>query len=180
MSERPEFVWSQCIAHVLRWEGGISRDPRDPGGVTKYGISQRAYPTIDIEALTRDQATAIYRRDYWDASGVIELPELIVPQIFDSCVNQGVVAAVRMLQSACGVNEDGILGDGTISAARKESTNSAFARWLHAIRLDRYSRTANARTYFRGWCCRATAAYELGLELAGMARYAPAARLSRD
>ena len=57
-----------CIAHVLAAEGGLVNDPQDPGGVTKFGISQRAYPALDIRALSLDDAKAIYQRDNWARS----------------------------------------------------------------------------------------------------------------
>ncbi|WP_425526518.1 glycosyl hydrolase 108 family protein [Xanthomonas oryzae] len=52
---------------MLSHEGGYVNDPRDPGGETQWGISKRAYPELNIRALTRDQAIEIYRRDYWGA-----------------------------------------------------------------------------------------------------------------
>jgi len=56
--------FERCIAFVLRHEGGYVNDPRDPGGETKYGISKRAYPGLDIKNLTEEQAKEIYRQDY--------------------------------------------------------------------------------------------------------------------
>ena len=51
-----------CIAHVLAAEGGLVNDPKDPGGVTKFGISQRSYPALDIRALSLENAKAnVYR-----------------------------------------------------------------------------------------------------------------------
>ena len=58
-------TFHDCIAHVLAAEGGLVNDPKDPGGVTKFGISQRSYPALDIRALTLDDAKTIYQRDYW-------------------------------------------------------------------------------------------------------------------
>ena len=40
-------------------EGKISKNENDPGGITKYGISKRAYPHLDIENLTPEQAKEI-------------------------------------------------------------------------------------------------------------------------
>ena len=55
--------FQHCIDRILAEEGGQSNHPADPGGLTKFGISQRAYPTRDIAHLTL--AEALYRRDYW-------------------------------------------------------------------------------------------------------------------
>lgn len=81
--------FARCIEFVLAEEGGTVNDPHDPGGLTKYGISQRSYPDVDILRLTLDDATAIYRRDYWDKIRGDELPAGIDLLVFDSAVNQG-------------------------------------------------------------------------------------------
>ncbi len=58
--------FNRCISLILAEEGGLSNHRQDPGGLTKYGISQRSYPTLNIAALTLSEAQALYRRDYWN------------------------------------------------------------------------------------------------------------------
>ena len=53
------------IENVIKHEGGYVNDPSDPGGETKYGISKKAYPKVDIKNLTLDDAIEIYKDDYW-------------------------------------------------------------------------------------------------------------------
>ena len=48
------------IVDVLEHEGGFVDDPDDKGGMTKYGISKRSYPDVDIENLTKAEAVQIY------------------------------------------------------------------------------------------------------------------------
>ena len=79
-----------AIRNVIGREGGMVNNPADRGGLTKYGISQAAYPKLDITGLTADQAAAIYKRDYWDAIKADELPPAIREMAFDAAVNQGV------------------------------------------------------------------------------------------
>ena len=55
-------------------EGEYSNDPNDPGGETKWGISKRAYPDLDIRNLTKADALAIYFRDYWTACDCDNIP----------------------------------------------------------------------------------------------------------
>lgn len=78
-------------------EGGYSADPHDPGGETKFGISKRAYPAIDIANLTIDQAKAIYRRDYWAPLQLDARPWGPALVLFDCAVNQGVGRARALL-----------------------------------------------------------------------------------
>lgn len=62
-------LFARCIAFVFESEGGLSEDPNDKGGTTKFGISQRAYPNVDIKNLTRQQAELIYRSDTGTQAG---------------------------------------------------------------------------------------------------------------
>ena len=79
-----------AIQNVLRREGGFANVAGDRGGATNFGISQAAYPNLDVSKLTQEQAAQIYKRDYWDAIGADRLPENIRELVFDAAVNQGV------------------------------------------------------------------------------------------
>ena len=79
--------FEQCLAHVLRSEGGYVNDPNDPGGETNMGISKRAYPHENIKGMTRARAATIYRRDYWDAVQGDSLPAGLDLVAFDPAVN---------------------------------------------------------------------------------------------
>lgn len=82
----------QVIGRIIQREGGdkLVTDPADRGGTTKYGISQRAHPTLDIENLTETQATEIYKREYWDAMNADKIPAHMRDTVMDAAVNQGV------------------------------------------------------------------------------------------
>ena len=82
--------FERAMEFVFKWEGGLSTDPHDPGGTTKYGISQLSYPDLDIVNLTKAQALEIYRRDYWVASGAHEMTWPLSLVHFDAAVNTGV------------------------------------------------------------------------------------------
>jgi lysozyme family protein len=112
--------WDSAIAFTLKMEGGdvaAENNPADPGGLTKFGISQKAYPSLDIPNLTLEDAKKIYRRDYWEACRCDELPPALAVAVFDTAVNQGTGKAKRLLQIALDVDVDGVIGDKTISAA---------------------------------------------------------------
>ena len=108
--------FATAIERVLSEEGGYVNDIRDAGGETKYGISKRAYPSVDIASLTLDDAKAIYKRDYWDACRCDELPDRIAAALFDSAVNSGRGPAVKWLQQALNVTADGVIGTMTAAA----------------------------------------------------------------
>ena len=155
-------AFDRALAFTLRWEGGYVNDPRDPGGETKYGISKRAYPHIDIKNLTKEQAAAIYRRDYWDAARCGKLPERVAVAHFDCAVNCGVQAAARILQRALKIKDDGDIGPVTLAAVRAADP----ARLVERLLLERvayYSdialRRSQLRTFLAGWLSRTVTLY---------------------
>ncbi len=120
-----------------------------PGGWTKFGLSQRAYPQLDIAALTLNDAVALYQRDYWTPIRGNDLPDPIALLLFDSAVNQGIVSAVRLLQKALKVPEDGVLGPMTLKAAQHAAPELLID--FCAERSLRYKFNAHEKTFGRGW-----------------------------
>jgi len=74
----------------------------DRGGPTKYGISQKAYPKLDIKNLTKEQAIEIAKRDYWDKNKVDQLDPAIREIYFDTAFNKGSGAANQLLKRSGG------------------------------------------------------------------------------
>lgn len=135
---------------VVGLEGGYTNDPRDPGGETKYGLSKRANPDLDIKNLTLDQAKAAYAERYWTPARCDELPWPLGLYVFDAAVNQGGGAEILMLQRAAGVAQDGILGVGTMKAITSADPDELCNLFM-AIRALRYTGTRNFDIYGRGW-----------------------------
>lgn len=87
-----------AVALVLEHEGGYTPGlPGDPGGETNFGISKRAFPLYDIEHLTRDDATAIYRDEYW-MSWMNVPDQQLANCLLDCAVNQGLGTCHRLYQ----------------------------------------------------------------------------------
>ena len=134
-------------------EGGYVNDPNDPGGETKWGISKRSYPTVDIAALTRDDAKAIYRRDFWDRVRADALPDGVAFQMFDFAVNSGIETAVRALQRALDVADDGHWGPASQAAAARVGESDQIMG-INAERLVFMTRLSNWPHHGRGWARR--------------------------
>lgn len=137
---------------VIGEEGGYVNNPADPGGETKYGISKRAYPTLDIANLTVADAQQIYQRDYWDRLQGDELPYPVNVLVFDAAVNQGLGEAIRLLQKAVGVGQDGALGAVTFRAVR-DSLPQCVPNF-QAVRAIRYAESPEFNLYGKGWMAR--------------------------
>lgn len=100
--------FSTAVDFVIREEigafpnGGLHTDPNDPGGTTKWGISQRDHPDVDVADLSRDDAVGIYYTDYWQASGADRLPMPLAQVVLDTAANQGVTAAKQLVVASGG------------------------------------------------------------------------------
>lgn len=146
---------------VVGVEGGYSDDPRDPGNWTggavgagllrgtKYGISAASFPTLDIAALTRRAAKAIYRQRYWDRVAGDSLPPAVGLETFDAAVNQGVGFAAHTLQRAAATPVDGVIGPKTVAAVRACAPAGLVVE-IAARRAVRYAAGDMAR-YGLGW-----------------------------
>lgn len=135
---------------VIASEGGHTNDQNDPGGETKYGICKRDYPHLDIQSLTIEDAKSIYRRDYWELAKCDLYPSPLDLCMFDAAVNQGVTTAIKLLQKALNVPQDGIIGPVT---KRKITTTDIheLTSIFMADRALRYTGTRNFDRYGRGW-----------------------------
>jgi len=138
------------IQRVLANEGGYVNNPKDPGGETNWGIAKRSYPNVDIKNLTRDQAIAIYRRDFWDQVGGDKLPDAFAFQALDAAVNHGIGNAVRWMQRAAGVADDGHLGPLSMAAILKKDPADLVVLFL-AERLEFYTKLSTFSTFGKGW-----------------------------
>lgn len=91
--------FNTLIERVLVREGGdkYTNNPKDRGGETKFGISKRANPDLDIPNLTREKAVEVYRERYWNQIGADRLPPEVRDLAFDTAVHHGVGTAKKWL-----------------------------------------------------------------------------------
>lgn len=128
---------------LLEREGGLVDHPQDPGGLTKFGISSKSYPEVDIRNLTKDDAKAIYRRDYLEKFRLHELSqEWNAEIVLDWLVNGG---SVKRIQRIVGVTPDGNIGPVTLRAIDK-----ADPHYLLLQRLDYYLSLV-PHPFLKGW-----------------------------
>lgn len=72
----------------------------DSGGVTKYGVSQKWNPDIDVMNLSKEQAKKIMKERYWDKANIDMFPDNMKLLVFDAAVNQGPETALTMAAMA--------------------------------------------------------------------------------
>lgn len=142
---------------LISHEGGLVSNPKDPGGLTKYGISQRQYPNLDIANLTLPEVKELYKRDYWQRAMCDKLAPDLAFDVFDAAVNSGIGQAIRWLQRSVNVADDGVIGPLTLAAVQRLDDTSAIRARFSGHRLEFMSRLSTFDVFGRGWTRRVAA-----------------------
>lgn len=146
--------FSIAVTLVISREGGLVNDQNDPGGLSKYGISQRSYPALDIAALTVNQAQAIYLRDFWCWDGWSD--QVTANKFLDMSVNLGQPTAIGIFQTIAGVPVDRVYGPVTDNALLRVPDLIGRLRQCHVQHyVDLIAQRPSAQMYWNGWLYRA-------------------------
>jgi lysozyme family protein len=156
--------FARALNFTLKFEGGYSDNPRDPGGATNLGITQHAlecfrdHPVTkdDVKALKQDEAAKIYRQNYWNSVCCDQMPAGTDMCLFDLAVNSGPQKAIKILQASTGLRVNGILTAATLSAAQKADPHLLISA-ICQRRLSFLQRLAIFATFGRGWSKRVLA-----------------------
>jgi lysozyme family protein len=142
---------------LLKHEGNFSDHAADPGGKTRFGITEAVAREVGYRGVMRelplDLAKRIYKVRYWDTVKAEQLPAAIRYTVFDAAVNSGPGQAVKWLQRALGVADDGVIGPKTIAAANATNPDSLRMRLL-GQRLRFMAGLSNWPAFSRGWAIR--------------------------
>ena len=166
--------FEQCFALLLKHEGGYVNNPKDPGGRTNLGVTQRVYEayvghSVDeatMRALTPDVVAPIYKRDYWDACRCDDLPDGVDYAVFDLAVNSGTRRAAKMLQKAVGVTDDGSIGPATLKAVA-ECNARDLAADICENRLAFLQALPTWATFGNGWGRRVAEVEQMAFNMVG-------------
>jgi lysozyme family protein len=157
MSENRRFA--ECVAIVLKYEGGYVNHPSDPGGATNFGITLRTLRdwrgddslTADaVRTLNETEAREIYLARYWNPIRGDELPPGIDLAVFDWSVHGGVGRAARDLQTVLGVTVDGAIGRQTIAAVQR-ADHAEVIRGVCERRLNHLRSRPHWDAFSKGW-----------------------------
>lgn len=154
--------YKPSLSLVLAHEGGFVNHPKDPGGATNQGVTQKVYdayrklnglPPQSVKLITSGEVSEIYMKQYWRLVRGDDLPAGLDYAVFDFGVNSGVSRAIRYLQRLVGVDDDGVIGNGTLSAiheAARKDEESLILTYC-ANRLVFLKSLATFPTFGKGW-----------------------------
>lgn len=133
----PNFLYAfkrTMIPELGDTENGYVNSPTDRGGETKYGISKRAFPNVDIKNLTLEGARALAFEHYWKPAGLSAIEDkYVAAEIFDSCYLHGPRPAGRMAQRACTFLGRPLTVDGKLGPQSAAALNALSKRYRLAL-----------------------------------------------
>lgn len=164
-----EFIRS--LDKVLLEEGGWSDHPKDPGGATMKGVTQRVYDAYrdrlrktrrSVRFIEQSELEVIYRTSYWNLIKGDSLPAGVGYVVFDGAVNSGVKRSAEWLQAALGVHVDGVIGPATITAAMRDPNHDALIDRIMDRRLAFLQSLTTWSTFGKGWKARVARVRSVG------------------
>lgn len=156
-------LFKEALARVLIHEGGKVDHPKDPGGRTNKGITQRVYngwrtknslPLRDVYQIADMEVEAIYRFQYWEPIKADFLPPGVGYVVFDGAVNSGPRQSTKWLQRALGPSAgavDGVVGSVTLTAAQQDHDHDALIARICERRMAFLQALKTWPTFKRGW-----------------------------
>ena len=150
--------FKQALEYLVKSEGGYVDNPKDPGGRTNLGVTQKVWESWvgresnekEMRALTKTDVEPLYKRKYWDACRCDDLPTGLDYLVFDFAVNAGVGRSAKTLQSCVGVSVDGQIGNQTIEATKKIAPSELIEQFSEAKR-NFYKSLVTFPTFGKGW-----------------------------
>jgi lysozyme family protein len=155
---------------LLMVEGGYSDNPDDPGGKTRYGITEAVARRHgyhgDMRSLPLDRAQTIYYIDYWKVNNLDRVASVnyaIAHECFEAGVNCGANRSAQWLQRSINVilnaklKIDGQIGANTLRAitGQKADVYDAIYRACNVYQGQYYITLAESndrfRTFIKGW-----------------------------
>jgi lysozyme family protein len=160
-------VFNKAFEISVGHEGGYVNDPKDRGGETKYGVTKKTYPHLDIKNLSLEEAKKIYYNDFWNTkqADLNLLSEKIAIEVFDTGINTSMRTAIEIFQTALNllnrvesryddVVVDGFMGSDTLKVLDKVD-ELELLRVLNGLQFCRYyeivKNNHSQERFFAGW-----------------------------
>jgi len=150
--------FDEALKAVLMHEGGYVNHPRDPGGRTNLGVTQKVWEAWvgkavgekEMRGLTPATVAPMYKKKYWDAVKADDLPTGLDYLMFDFAINAGPGRAIRTMQKAIGTNPDGVIGPKTMAALKAADQKDLIAKFSIEKELF-YKALPTFATFGKGW-----------------------------
>ena len=151
--------FKECLALVLKSEGGWVNNPNDPGGETNLGVTKRVWeewvghPVTTMKNLTQADVAPLYEQKYWRPCYGEVLPRGLDFVVFSMGVNAGPGRSVKLLQSSIGCVPDGVIGPRTRELICASNSATLIAKFSES-RREYYRALKTFPIFGKGWLTR--------------------------
>lgn len=153
--------FKECLALVLKSEGGFVNHPSDPGGMTNLGVTKRVWQEYtgheadekEMRSLTPEKVAPLYEQRYWRPTYCEVLPRGLDLLIFSMGINGGPGRAIKLLQQSIGCVPDGVIGPRTMELVKSSNVTELIAKYSDA-RRDYYKSLKTFPVFGKGWLAR--------------------------
>ena len=164
--------FDKCLEMLMHHEGGFVNHPRDPGGMTNFGVTRMVYEKWvgrkmseqDMRDLTPADVAPIYKNEYWKRCKCDDLPSGVDWCVFDWAVNSGVGRSAKALQGIIGATQDGGIGPMTLKLIAEHEPRELIEK-MHDKRQGFYEGLKTFDSFGKGWTRRNKETRESALEL---------------
>ena len=173
--------FERCLDIVLRRLNSPNQPTAD-GGASNFGITlttlahwrgKKEVSPEELGALTKEEATEIYRSNYWNTLNCESLPPGVDLSVFDIAVDAGLDKSGRILQKAVASEQDGSVGPATLNAVKAVAPTDIIRR-MSQLRLEYYRNDKNWVTAGSEWTRRTNEVEEEAFKMAGESQQAAA------
>ena len=152
-----ETNFDKCFHNLLGHEGSYSNHSNDPGGETMWGVTAVVARANGYKGSMRnlpvELAKRIYRKQYWDAIQLDDIPKTLQYGLFDAGVNSGTTQAVKWLQRALEREETGVVTAELKAAAIMSNQEQVLMKML-GYRLQFMTDLRTWGSFGKGWARR--------------------------
>jgi lysozyme family protein len=170
--------FKQAFDILMKWEGGYSNHPKDPGGETLYGVTRKYYPETYNLIWDRLQNSEdpypileeFYYNEYWYPYARFfddYKYDYILFELMEISMNTGKFLAVKIIKIACNIFNQGIDVNSKFDAETALACMKAYDKYgmsfincINAMQGMHYFTLAltkdNMITFLRGWMKRLT------------------------
>jgi lysozyme family protein len=171
--------FDESLRRVFQTEGGYANNPNDKGGETNMGITKDTLNAAkkagiinhsDSKSLTRNEASDIYKKMYWEPTRAGDMPPGIGFQVFDMAVLHGPSKAIRTLQAALGLKPTGKADQATVDAVWAADPRGLISEIKERKQGMYYSiaeKDPAQREFLKGWTNRNNRVAAESMDMAG-------------
>lgn len=156
--------FSQALKVILSYEGDFVNHPKDPGGATNKGITQRTFDSWrhrkgmqinSVANITESEVSAIYREDFWSPMSCDSFAYPIALILFDTAVHWGVHGALGLIAEALSkpatLPLKSIIASALLSLKAPQALAEKIIAQRKAFRYNRVKKNPSQIVFLQGW-----------------------------